>query len=136
MIYLLDSSACVDYLRRQNSILRRWFFTGIRPSIRLCSVVRAELLLGVEKHGTERHRWEVMEFLGLFESYPFDDAAAAIYAKIRASLEREGRVIGSNDMLIAAIAVARGATLVTGNAKEFSRIPALQCLTLENLARL
>jgi len=77
-----------------------------------------------------------MGFLLLFESYPFDNAAAEVYAKIRASLEREGRVIGPNDMLIAAIAVARGATLVTGNSKEFGRIPELECLTLESLAAL
>ena len=134
MIYLLDTSACVDYLRRSDSILRKWFLTGIRPSVRLCSVVRGELLLGIWKRNTEYNRWNVMEFLDLFESCPFDDVAAESYAKIRANLEREGRVIGSNDMLIAAIAVARGATLVTGNSKEFSRIPELQYRTLANLA--
>lgn len=38
---------------------------------------------------------------------PFDDAAAQTYGVIRAALEKEGRPIGPNDMLIAAIAGKR-----------------------------
>ena len=60
-----------------------------------------------------------------FTSIPFDDDAAQIYGVIRARLEREGRTIGPNDLLIAAIAVTQGATLVTHNTREFSRIEEL-----------
>ncbi|MCL2646512.1 MAG: type II toxin-antitoxin system VapC family toxin [Phycisphaerales bacterium] len=81
MIYLLDTSACIDYLRHTDSPLRKWAATGTFYSFRLCSVVRAELLLGIWKHDTPRKRQKVMAFLALFESYPFDDDAAAVYAK-------------------------------------------------------
>ncbi len=135
MTYLLDTSACVDYLRRPDSVLRRWIpADGVLDSLRLCSVVRAELRLGVRKRPTERNRRNVSEFLALFDSYPFDDDAAEAYADLRADLERQGRVIGPNDMLIAAIAVARAATLVTGNPKEFVRVAGLSCLSLDDLA--
>lgn len=134
MNYLLDTSACVDYLRRPDSVLRQWGTKERLQSVRLCSVVRAELLLGTRKQPTERNRRKVAEFLALFASYPFDDAAAEAYADVRADLEREGCVIGANDMLIAAIAKIHGATLVTGNQEEFTRVAGLRCLSLADLA--
>ena len=44
---------------------------------------------------------------------------------IRAELERIGRPIGHNDLLIAAHTRALGMTLVTNNIGEFSRVPDL-----------
>jgi tRNA(fMet)-specific endonuclease VapC len=58
-------------------------------------------------------------------SIDFDDAAAGIYGQIRAHLASRGTPIGPNDVLIAAIAVANGITLVTHNTSEFSRVPGL-----------
>ena len=43
-------------------------------------------------------------------------------ATLRTRLERLGQPIGSNDLLIAAHAVALGCTLVTDNEREFSRV--------------
>jgi tRNA(fMet)-specific endonuclease VapC len=60
-----------------------------------------------------------------FLSLPFDDAAAEQYGRIRADLTARGLTIGGNDMLIAAIALANGCTLVTHNTAEFSRVPDL-----------
>jgi tRNA(fMet)-specific endonuclease VapC len=45
---------------------------------------------------------------------------------IRADLERSGAGIGANDLLIAAIALARQLTVVTNNVGEFGRVPGLQ----------
>jgi len=57
-----------------------------------------------------------------FTSLPFDDAAAERYGRIRADLTARGLLIGGNDMLIAAIALTKGCTLVTHNTAEFSRV--------------
>ncbi len=71
---------------------------------------------------------------GAFEAFcasvavlPFDDEAAEVAATVRVTLERRGRPIGPHDLLIAATAVARGATLVTHNRREFARIDGLRC---------
>jgi tRNA(fMet)-specific endonuclease VapC len=64
-------------------------------------------------------------FFARFQSHPFDDAAAEAYARIRAHLLTAGNTIGPNDMLIAAIAVANGLTLITHNTDEFGRVPGL-----------
>ena len=53
-------------------------------------------------------------------------AVAPLYGVLRASLVRAGKMIGPLDLLIAAHALSLGATLVTNNAKEFSRVPDLK----------
>jgi tRNA(fMet)-specific endonuclease VapC len=61
-----------------------------------------------------------------FSSLPFDDDAAEVYGRIRTQLEKSGKPIGPNDLLIAAIAIAHDATLVTHNTGEFSRVEDLR----------
>ncbi len=61
---------------------------------------------------------------------PFDvPAADGAYGSIRANLEAAGRLIASNNLLIAAHALQLGATVVTANVAEFRRI---RGLTVEN----
>jgi tRNA(fMet)-specific endonuclease VapC len=52
-------------------------------------------------------------------------AATLSYGALRASLEIAGTPIGSLDALIAAHALSLGATVVTNNTREFSRVPRL-----------
>ena len=61
---------------------------------------------------------------------PFDEDAAAHYGEIRQELSRRGELIGANDLLIAAHARSRDATLVTNNEREF--VPGLR---IENWLR-
>jgi tRNA(fMet)-specific endonuclease VapC len=65
-------------------------------------------------------------FFAPYVSLPFDDHAADAYARIRADPEQQGRRIGPDDLLIAAIALAHDLTLVTHNTREFSRVNGLQ----------
>ena len=51
--------------------------------------------------------------------------SAPTYGRIRAQLEQAGTPIGPNDMMIAAIALAHGLTLVTHNTREFERVAGL-----------
>jgi tRNA(fMet)-specific endonuclease VapC len=92
----------------------------------LCSVVRAELLFGAFRSKRQTQNLErTNAFLAGFQSLPFDDEAAYRYALIRAELSAKGQLIGPNDLLIAATALAHGAILVTHNSAEFSRVPGL-----------
>lgn len=126
MIYLLDTNTCIRYLNgRSPAVLQR---LGALPEheIRVCSVVRYELRYGALRSvNIEKTLAEQDRFLGRFISLPFDDAAHTYAAQIRVTLERAGTPIGPNDILIAAIALAHGATLVTHNTREFGRINAL-----------
>jgi len=65
-------------------------------------------------------------FFAPFRSVPFDDDAAERYGELRAQLRRSGAMIGGNDMMIAAIALAADATLITRNQDEFRRVVGLR----------
>jgi predicted nucleic acid-binding protein len=56
---------------------------------------------------------------------PFDAAAANQYGKVRAQLERQGTPLGEADLRIAAVALAHGFTVITGNVRHFQRVPGL-----------
>jgi predicted nucleic acid-binding protein len=51
---------------------------------------------------------------------------AEAYGFIRAELEGRGEMVGSNDLWIAAHALASGLTLVTNNEREFRRVRGLK----------
>lgn len=57
---------------------------------------------------------------------PFEADADLHYARIRVDLERRRLIIGGNDLLIAAHALASGSILVTNNAREFQRVKGLK----------
>ena len=126
MKYLLDTNTCIGVLtNRVPMLVDRWKRTN--PSqIRLCSVVKAELLYGAEKSSKrELVQQKLQLFFSPFRSMPFDDAAAHSYGVIRAAPEAKGHSIGPNDTIIAAIALANGLTVVTHNTREFTRVPGL-----------
>jgi tRNA(fMet)-specific endonuclease VapC len=64
------------------------------------------------------------ELLSHILAVPFDESAAAIFDRLRAS--RGLRKIGNADLLIASIALSRQATLVTRNLRHFRAIPGMQ----------
>ena len=49
---------------------------------------------------------------------------AGLWSKVR-SLAQHGEMIGAHDAWIAATCIARDLTLVTGNTREFARVPGL-----------
>jgi tRNA(fMet)-specific endonuclease VapC len=56
---------------------------------------------------------------------PFEAPADTFYGGLRARLERAGQIIGANDLLLAAQALALGCIVVTDNEQEFSRVDGL-----------
>ncbi|MGQ0530448.1 MAG: type II toxin-antitoxin system VapC family toxin [Panacagrimonas sp.] len=69
---------------------------------------------------------ELSRFLAPFDSFAFDDRAADEYAAIATTLRAEGRLIGPNDLMIAAIARSNDLVLVTHNTAEFARVAGLR----------
>lgn len=125
-MYLLDTNVLVDFLRGKSQYALRMLRASNASVFRIPSVVKAELLLGVEKSADPGpNRLKVELLLLPFEVLPFDDECALHYARIRAHLEGKGMSIGANDYIIAACAMAHGATFVTNNVGEFQRIPGL-----------
>ena len=126
MTYLLDTDTCIAFLRGRDPGLRRRFAALTAQVIIVPAPVRGELFYGAARSQDPRQtRQAVDAFLARFASLPFDDTAADAYGRIRAQLAASGTLIGPNDLLIAAIALASSVTLVTHNTREFGRIPGL-----------
>jgi tRNA(fMet)-specific endonuclease VapC len=108
------------------------------PDVGTTIITRIELLRGrmdyVLKAATSVGLLRAQQWLARTEELleqivilPFDTAAAAQFEQLRTL--RSLRKVGRADMLIASIALARRATLVTRNLRHFKQFPGLQ---LEN----
>jgi tRNA(fMet)-specific endonuclease VapC len=95
-------------------------------------IVAAELRYGAAKKASSRLSVQLEKILGVLRVMPFEAPADTVYGELRARLERTGRIIGANDLLIAAQALALGCIVVTDNEHEFSRVDGLR---LENWLR-
>lgn len=127
MSWLLDTNACIRYLNGKSPALKQRVETAGESNIVVCSVVRGELRYGAARSRDPERAWKLQqEFLAGLASLPFDDRAADFYGDVRAALAARGEMIGPNDLLIAAIALAHGVTLVTNNVAEFGRVAGLR----------
>jgi tRNA(fMet)-specific endonuclease VapC len=97
--------------------------------VALSAITVAELEFGARNSGNyEAELDATRRAITPFVLLPFDaENCTAQYGAVRHELESSGRSIGSLDTLIAAHALAVGATLVTSDIDEFSRVPGLKC---------
>lgn len=129
MIFL-DTNICIYAINKRSTAVLRALRTRDGDTILVSAVTVAELEYGIAKSAAvQQNRVALRHFLAPYEIVSFDEQAAHHYGDIRAALERSGRSIGPNDLLIAAHARSVDATLVTNNVGEFKRVPGL---TVEN----
>ncbi len=125
MRYLLDTNLLIALSKERAGLADR-LACHAASAILISSVVVAEIEYGIAKSVRQEHNRHVFDILlAGFHVAPFDAAAARHYGPIRAQLERQGRIIGPHDLLIAAHALALDAVVVTDNTGEFSRVPGL-----------
>ena len=84
--------------------------------------VAGEMAAG--KSLAERETW--LEFLQPFHVLPCTLGVCWEYGRLFRYLSRNGRLIGSNDLWIAATALANAIPVVTRNEKHFKRVPDLK----------
>lgn len=127
MSYLLDTNICVAFLNQREAPLKKKLERTSPEQLKLCSVVKAELLYGARHSArVDANLERLSRFFVAFESIPFDDDAASQYTLVRTQLQRAGTPIGGNDMMIASIALASDLTLLTRNQDEFLRVAGLR----------
>jgi tRNA(fMet)-specific endonuclease VapC len=112
--YLFDTNAASDLMKGQQPMLTQRFVTAAQGSIALSAITEAELRYGAARRPESvRLRIAVEATLANLPVLPWDSAAARAYGHLRAHLERVGRPLSSEDLLIAAHALSQGLTLVT-----------------------
>ena len=125
-MFMLDTDMCIYLINSRDETLRDAFEKNA-ASICISSISYAELCFGAaHSERVARNSRELEAFCLDLEILPFGPAAGTHYGAIRHSLTRRGRLIGANDLLIAAHARSAEATLVTNNEAEFRRVPALK----------
>lgn len=124
--YLLDTDTISDLIRRPSGVVAGSIARVGEEAVCTSIVVSSELRFGAAKKASARLIGQLEAVLSAIEIIPLEEPADRHYAELRAHLEKTGQRIGPNDMLIAAHALALDLTLVTGNVREFSRVPGLE----------
>lgn len=126
MRYLLDTNIVSDLIRNpQGRIAQRIRKVG-ESQVCTSIIVAAELRYGAAQKGSPQLSAQVEAVLGALPILPFEVPADDTYGSVRTRLEKSGRPIGGNDLLIAAHALVLGCTLVTDNEAEFSHVEDLK----------
>jgi tRNA(fMet)-specific endonuclease VapC len=125
-VFLLDTNTCIYAIRRRPpAVLAR--LNATRPGeVSLSVIVAMELEVGAMRAQARAYAPAVRAWLSAFDVLPLEDAAREHFARIKFDLMARGQLIGPMDLLIAAHALALGATLVTNNQREFKRVKGLK----------
>ncbi len=124
--YLLDTNTASFIIKGNIPSVRRRLTQVSMGRVAISAVTEGELRFGVARRPDATRLEEVVnEFLAMVTILPWSSIEAREYARLRAALERAGRVMGNLDMMIAAHALATGRVLVT-NHQAFKRIKDLK----------
>ncbi|KXW55821.1 type II toxin-antitoxin system tRNA(fMet)-specific endonuclease VapC [Ferrovum sp. PN-J185] len=127
--FLLDTNIVIYVLKRRPKEMLDIFNTNV-SRMAISSITLSELIYGSEKsQNVDKNLEAIEEFISHLDVLPYDAKASQHYGQIKAALEKKGKIIGENDIHIAAHAISQGLILVTNNLREFKRVPNL---ALEN----
>jgi tRNA(fMet)-specific endonuclease VapC len=125
-ILILETSFLIDLEResgrQQEGAAHQFLAVREQDSFCLTTTIVGELACG--RSMANRQRWEA--FVGPFRVLPETLETCWEYGRAYRYLQDNGRLIGSNDLWIAATAIAYGMPLVTSNQRHFQRVPGLQ----------
>ena len=126
MKYMLDTDIFSFLVNGAPQVLER-YAAAAEQEICISVVSHGEILFGIAKQQPGASKKKRIDYLlDQMAIALVDENVARCYGKIRNSLESSGKPIGSNDTWIAAHALSLGATLVTGNVREYKRVAGLK----------
>lgn len=125
--YLLDTNILSNLVHHPQGIVAERIAAVGEAHIGTSIVVASELRFGAAQSPSQRLQEQVKAILEAIRIWDFAPPADQHYANIRHTLTKAGQLIGPNDLLIAAHALALGCIVVTANVREFARVPGLVC---------
>lgn len=127
--YMLDTNIVI-YVIKHKPVQVAHIFNQNVGKMCVSSITVAELYYGAEKSQFPAKNISIIEdFLSRLEMLPYTEKAATHFGDIKATLSKQGAMIGENDIHIAAHARSEGLILVSNNLREFERVEGLR---LEN----
>ena len=130
MAIILDADVIIRG-ERGTFDLQRWLLAQADEQFEIAAITLAELWHGVERatgtHRTSRERY-LRALLEALPIIPYTELTALEHARIWASLEFTGKMVGFYDLILAATAMERGSTVATFNERHFSQIRGLKMI--------
>ena len=112
MAVLIDASILIEYERGRLDLERHL-------------AQRQQVHCAVQSEVRAKRSAFVEALLERFPLLPIDLTTARAHAQVWAELAAAGKMIGPNDLWLAATGLAHGLTMVTANVREFTRVPGL-----------
>lgn len=123
--FLLDTNICAFLFRGKYGIEQKLASVGL-DNCHISIITYAELYFGCETSNDFDFNYQLLsdfcdniDIVGIEEVIP-------IYAKEKARLKREGRLIDDFDLLIGATALHYGMTLATENVRHLERLDGIE----------
>jgi len=128
MIFLLDTNAFSDLMRKHAKLEACLTLLPSTDKVIICPIVRGEIRYGIEQLTQSRRRQalenQASPLFATIPCEPIPEIAGDHYASIKLIRQRKGLTLDENDLWIAATAVALSATLVTRDS-DFQQIDTL-----------
>jgi len=122
MAYLIDTDIIIYSLRGDRNV-QQWFFDNQTIPKFISAITYSELIYGAKKsaHPTKNIA-TTNRIAELFPIIDINRGIIEVFADLKTKLELAGTKIGDMDLMIAATAIYMNLSLVTNNARHFSRI--------------
>lgn len=132
---LCASAAASGFDTRNEKQIVQFINDHVDEEFITCAACAFELFAGVYRAKDKGLQEKALQQLtttlsGFSDVYQLDTDQAQIAGKIQADLSNRGNIIDDVDIQIAAATISAGATLVTGNARHFSRVKNLRVLPI------
>lgn len=113
--YMLDTNTVSHLIKGHSAVMRRVVAVPM-ASLCISAITKGELLFCLAKRpDAKRLHNAVQELLRRIDVLPWDSVIAEHYGTVRATMERQGKILAPLDLLIAAHALSVDAVLVTND---------------------
>lgn len=128
MIFLLDTNAFSDLMRKHSRVEGRMSSLPVVDRVVICPVVRGEILYGIEQLPQSRQRQnlerQAAPLFAIIPCEPIPEGAGDHYARIKLTRQQKGLTLDENDLWLAATAMALNSLLITRDS-DFQQIDGL-----------
>ena len=116
-MYLVDTNVLIDALKSKRSRLEFLQHLSYSQPLAYCSIVAAELFAGLASAAEIAQAKR--DLLDTIVYVPTSQQAAELAGSLQRHYRKRGVSLSLNDVMIAAVAISQGHTLVTDNVKHF-----------------
>lgn len=123
--YMLDTNMVSHFIKGVSNV-RDKVVSVPMSELGISAITEGDLLFGLaKKTDAKQLSMVVHEFLIRVDVLPWDSVAAACYGRLRADMQKKGKILDNLDLLIAAHALSLGLMLIT-NDRAFTQVKGLK----------